>query len=98
MIKATVTSAEVRNMQGIGKTSGKPYNLFFQTVYFHLADKAGNPQPFPEKTEIILEKDAVGNPKSFAPGNYQLHPSSFFIGRSGSLEVAPRLVAIAAKA
>jgi len=98
MIQATVTAAEPRNMQGIGKTSGKPYNLFFQTVYFHLTDKAGNPQPFPEKTEIILDKDEVGNPKVYAPGKYLLHPSSLYIDRSGSLAVAPRLVAVTAKA
>ncbi len=92
MIKVTVPTAETRNMQGISKTSGKPYNLFFQTVYFHLTDKTGNPAPFPEKSEVILDKDEVGNPKSYAPGNYILHPSSIYIDRLGNLSVAPRLV------
>lgn len=92
MIKVTVTSAETRNMQGIGKVSNKPYNLFFQAVYFHLIDKAGNPAPFPEKVEIILEKDEVGNPKFFQPGSYLLHPNSLYVDKTGNLAVAPRLV------
>lgn len=92
MIKVTITSAELRQMQGNSKTSGKPYNLFFQTAYFHTLDKAGNPNAFPEKAEIIVEKDEVGNGKAYAPGAYILHPASIYVGRNGDLGVAPRLV------
>lgn len=92
MIKVTVTSADTRQMQGTSKTSGKAYNLFFQTVYAHTLDKNGNPLPFPEKVEIILDKDEVGNPKAYAPGAYVLHPASLYVDRNGSFGVAPKLV------
>jgi len=94
MIKVTVTSADTRQMQGVGKVSNKPYNLYFQTVYAHGMDKNGQPLPFPDKAEIILEKDEVGNPKAYPPGSYILHPASVYIDRNGSFAVAPRLVAV----
>jgi len=92
MIKVTVASAETRQMQGIGKSSGKAYNLFFQTVYAHTLDKSGQPAPFPEKLEIIVDKDEVGNPKPYQPGAYLLHPASIYVDRNGSFAVAPKLV------
>ncbi len=92
MLKATVVSSETRNMQGLAKLTNKPYSMFIQTVYFHTFDKSGNPNPFPEKAEIILEKDEVGNPKYYAVGEYVLHPSSLYLDRNGSLVVAPKLV------
>lgn len=93
MLNVTIASSEVRNMQGIAKASQKPYNLFFQTAYFHTMDKNGKPFPFPEKVEIILDKDEVGNPKSYAPGDYILHPASVYVDQNGKLAVAPKLVA-----
>lgn len=94
MIKVSVVSNAVRNMNGIGRTSGKPYDMNFQTVYLYTVGKDGKTAPFPEKVEIILDKDDKGQPLAYAPGEYQLHPSSIYVGRDGNVEVAPRLVAI----
>jgi len=94
MIKVSIPVVQVRNMSGVGKTSGKAYNLDFQTVYFHTLDKAGKPAPFPEKVEIILEKNDQGQSIQYAVGEYQLHPSSIYVGRDGNVAVAPRLVAL----
>lgn len=93
-IKAIVHSAEVRHQQGNAKASGKPYSLYFQTAYIHTMDRQGNPNPYPEKFEVILEKDAVGNPIVHQPGEYLLHPSSVYVGRFGSLEISPRLAPV----
>lgn len=90
MIKVTVHALPVRHMEGIGKTSGKPYSMDFQTVYVHTADQQGNPLPFPEKTEIILDKGA----QAYPPGEYTLSPNSLYVDRNGSLAVAPKLVAL----
>ena len=60
MIKISVTSTEVRNQRGTAKASGKAYDLNFQTVWAHTSDRNGNPNPFPEKVEIILEKNEQG--------------------------------------
>ncbi len=91
MIKITVPALPTRNMKGIGKTSGKPYDLTFQTVYCHTADQTGQPLPFPEKTEIILDAGAA----AFPPGEYTLSPNSLYVDRQGSLAVAPKLVPLA---
>lgn len=93
MLKITVLDAPIRNMKGIGKASGKPYDIDFQTVWIHTVSRDGTPSPFPEKTEVMLERD----PQSLqsirhAPGEYSLHPSSVYIGDRGNAEVALRLV------
>jgi Helix-destabilising protein len=91
MIKVTVHSAELRHIHGNAKATGKPYSMFSQVVYFHTLGRDGNPNPFPEKGEILVEKDSVGQGIPYAPGDYLLHPNSFYVGRNGALEVAPKL-------
>ncbi|MFS2101961.1 single-stranded DNA-binding protein [Variovorax sp. Varisp85] len=91
MIKVSIPAVVTRNMTGIGKTSQKPYNLEFQTVYVHTIGKDGKPAPFPEKLEIILDRNEQGQPLVYAVGEYLLHPSSLYVDRTGSLAVAPRL-------
>lgn len=92
MLKVTVASAALDNISGISKISGKPYSLFKQTVYFHTVDKDGVELMYPEKGNLLVERDAQGNGLAYAPGIYDLHPSSFKLDRNGSLEVATRLV------
>jgi hypothetical protein len=92
MIKVTITSAETRQMKGVGKTSQKPYNLHFQTVWAHTLAKDGKPNPFPEKVEIILDKREDETPIVYAPGEYVLHPASIYVDRQGNFGVAPKLV------
>lgn len=86
MIKITVPSLPVRKMSGVSKAN-KPYDLTFQTIYCHTADQTGAPLPFPEKVEIILEKEQAPH----AAGEYQLLPNSLFVDRDGRLAVAPKL-------
>ncbi len=88
MIKFTVPDLPTRHMTGVGKTSGKPYDMTFQTVYAHTADQSGKPLPFPEKTEIILDKGTA----PYAVGEYTLSPNSLYVDRNGSLAVACKLV------
>ena len=94
MIKVSVKSTEVRNQSGIAKASGKPYALNFQTVWIHTYERGGQPMPYPEKVEIILDKDKDGAALYYAPGEYTLHPSSIYVDRNGGLSVAPKLVAV----
>lgn len=93
MIKVTVADTRIRNMKGVGKTSGKPYDMDFQTIWLHTVADDGTPSPFPEKTEIILDRDpSTGRTNPYQPGEYTLHPSSIRLGLNGSPEVALRLV------
>ena len=99
MIKVTVTDPTVRNMNGTAKGSGKQYDLNFQTVWLHLFSRDGQPEPYPTKVEIILDKDKKdGAALFFAPGEYVLHPSSIYVNADGKLAVAPRLVRAVAPA
>ena len=94
MIKITVTDTPIREMKGIGKTSGKPYHMRIQTVYAHTMSPEGVMADFPDKFELAL--DDGQNP--FPRGVYTLAPSSVFVSRDGKLDIRPRLVPIPAKA
>lgn len=94
MIQVSVTSTEVRNQSGNAKATGKAYSLNFQTVYVHTHARDGKKNPYPEKTEIILEKNEQGAALFYPVGEYTLAPESFYVDRSGNLAVSPRLVPI----
>lgn len=94
MLKVTVTSTEVRNQSGNAKATGKPYSLNFQHVWVHTFDRAGNLLPYPEKVEIILEKDKDGAALFYPAGEYTLAQSCIYVDRNGSLAISPRLVPI----
>lgn len=96
MIRVSVTSTDVRTQSGTAKASGKPYSLDFQTVWFHTVDRAGNLNPYPEKAEIILDKDDQARPKVYAVGEYTLAPASLYISRNGDLAISPKLKPIQA--
>lgn len=93
MIKIVISSPEVRNMKGIGKTSGKPYDLNFQTAHAFTVSPDGVMCDFPDKFEIML--DAGQTP--YARGTYTLSPSAVYVSRDGNLDIRPRLVPVAAK-
>jgi len=77
-----VTSTEVKTRSGTSQKTGKPYSINEQEAYVH---KMG--QPYPEKISIVLQ-DGNG---AYNPGNYDLHPSSYFVDRFGQLSVRPVL-------
>lgn len=92
MIQVSVTSTEVRNQSGNAKATGKPYSLNFQTAWAHTFDKNGVKNPYPEKIEIILDKDKDGAAIYYPVGEYVLGQSSVYVDRSGNLAISPRLV------
>ena len=92
MIKVSVTSTEVRNQSGTAKATGKAYSLSFQTVWMHTYDRSGKPNPYPEKVEIILEKNDQGAALFWPAGEYTLAPESIYVNRNGDLSISPRLV------
>lgn len=97
MIQISVASTELNRITGNAKNGGKPYDLSFQEVWAHTYTREGVKNPYPEKLEIILDKDKDGTVIFYPVGEYQLHPSSLYI-RDGKLAVAPRLIALKAKA
>jgi len=93
MIRITVPALPIRNMKGVSKTSGKPYDINIQTIYCHTADENGKALPFPEKSEVVLQ----GGQTPYAAGDYQLSPASLLVDRNGRLAVAPKLVPLATR-
>lgn len=92
MLKIIVQSPEFVERQGISKTSGKPYHMASQIAWFHLFDKNGKPQPYPQRVELMLDRDPHTQAfKPYAAGEYTLDPSSLYVDRMGGLRVAPRL-------
>jgi Helix-destabilising protein len=91
MLKVTVSSPAMRELKGVGKTSGKDYHMAIQNVWVHTYEKDGSPLPFPEKIELMLDKTPDGRFVPFEPGEYVLHPSSLYVDSTGKLAVAPKL-------
>lgn len=91
MIKVSVTSTEVRTQSGNAKATGKPYSLNFQQVWLHTFDRQGNPNPYPEKVEIILDKDKDGAPLYYPAGEYTLAPESIYVSRTGDATLSIKL-------
>lgn len=94
MIKVVISNPEVREMKGVGKVSGKPYHMRFQTAHAYTMDKDGVVAEFPDKFEITLEDGQA----PYARGHFQLSPSSVYVSREGRMEMRPRLVPVAAPA
>ena len=95
MIKVTIASTQVREQSGTSKTTGKPYNMAFQDAWFHTIGRDGKPAPFPQKVELILPRNEQGAALYFAPGEYQLAPSSVYVDRGGKLAIdGSQLVAL----
>ena len=97
MIQISVKSTEVRNQRGNAKATGKPFDLNFQTVYVHTYGRDGKLNPYPEKTEVILEKAEDGAALFYPVGEYTLDVRSFYVNRNGNLDMSPRLQKIAPK-
>ncbi|WP_395703039.1 single-stranded DNA-binding protein [Aquabacterium sp.] len=97
MIRITVAQADARAIKYTDK-AGKPAVFHVQPAYAHTVDRQGNPPPYPEKVELALDRDPqTGEPLTYAPGDYQLHPSSIYVDRNGRLAVSARLAPLTKK-
>lgn len=93
MIRVTVAQTTTKDLKGTSAKTGKAYEMRFQNAYAHTVDEQGNTAPYPEKIELMLEKDQP----VYAPGEYQLHPPSLYVSRNGRLEVSARLTPLSKK-
>lgn len=92
MIKIAVTSPSIVERKGTSKTSGKDYHLRIQTAHAFTISEDGIVAEFPDKFEILLDKEQV----PYARGTYTLSPSACFVSRDGRLDIRPRLVPVTA--
>lgn len=92
MIKVTVSTTDMNHVKGTSKTTGKTFDFHTQTVWYHTVNTDGSSNPYPEKGEVIIERDKttlIATP--YSAGDYTLHPGSLYLDRNGRLAVAPKL-------
>lgn len=99
MIKIRVLSDKCNVLKGVGKESGKPYEMHIQTAYAYTVDDAGVVAEIPEKFEFVLPKDDAGQiVRPLTRGDYTLSPAAVYIDRNGRMSINPRLIPEASKA
>jgi len=87
MLKIEIATANVieQNIDYTDKKTGKPASFLkrHQVGYVHIPNEDGSFEPHPQKIEVALE----AKQSAFAPGNYQLLPSSIYVNRNSRLEI-----------
>lgn len=83
MLIIEVESTELKIKSGTSARTGKPYQIREQVAYVHIP-----PNKYPQPIKVTLEDDA----QPYAPGQYMLDDSSFFVGRFDDLQMRPRLI------
>ena len=97
MIKIRVLSDKCNILKGIGKESGKPYEMHIQTAYAYTVSDTGEVAEIPEKFEFVLPKDEAGQiVKPLGRGDYTISPAAVYIDRNGRMSINPRLIPVAA--
>lgn len=88
MIKIEVKDANV-NPRVItpsnGKNAGRQMTFYEQDAYAFTTDDNGNPRPYPQR--ITLNIDIEKGAKPYAPGMYQVCPSSCYVDRFNVLQL-----------
>jgi len=86
MIKILIHKGDARLINYTDK-KGQPATLRAQEGYASTVNAQGEPAPYPEKFEFLLERDQAAYP----PGEYTLHASAFHVDRNGKLALSVRL-------
>ena len=94
MIKIRILTDKTQHLKGVGKASGKPYDMHLQTAYAFTIDGDGTVSEIPEKFEFVLEQEQP----PFQRGDYTLTPDAVYIDRNGRMGINPKLKPVPAKA
>lgn len=80
-VRIEIVSKAVNTIEGVSKSSGKPYKMHKQEAYLH------NGHHYPDRFEIGLPDSELG-PAAYEPGFYTLAPGSITVNREyGNLEI-----------
>lgn len=94
MIRILIHKGDVKTINYLDKKTGEPKTLRAQEAYAFTLNAEGQPAPFPEKFEFLLERDQ----RAFPPGEYQLHPSALYVDRNHKLGLSVRLAPLTSPA
>lgn len=82
-LRIEIKSPVITEINGISKSSGKPYNIKKQIGWAHTFDQQGNPNPYPERIEISM----ADGQSPYPVGLYTLSDKCIFVGDFNSLTV-----------
>lgn len=81
MIRIEVKTTEVTARSGNRKDGSGTWTIRTQPAWAHTFDANGKPQPYPTMISLQLEDNQAPHPI----GNYELSPSSIYVGDFGRL-------------
>lgn len=87
MIRIVIHRGEARTINY--QKNGEARTLRAQEGYAFTVNGEGQPAPFPEKFEFLLDREQAPYPA----GEYTLAPSALYVDRQGKLACGVRLVA-----
>ena len=93
-IRISITSDVINEKTVVQKGTLKKFTFKEQTAWAYTSDINGTPHPHPEKITVSLPR---GQDTAYPPGEYTLHPSSFYVGDFASLQMSPRLTPVKAR-
>lgn len=81
-VRIEIVSKAINTIEGVSKSSGKPYKMSKQEAYLH------NGHHYPDRFEISLQHSDLDGPIAYEPGFYTLAPGSITVNREyGNLEI-----------
>jgi len=86
-----VRSTDLKDREVTQRSTGKVFRFKEQEAWAHTVNDKGERHPYPEKITVSLPR---GRETAYEPGDYTLHPASFYVGKFGSLEMSARLVPV----
>lgn len=87
MLRVEVQTAGFETKSGVSTRTGKSYTIREQEGYLYSLDKDGKQRPHPERITIPLDDGQHPYP----PGNYQVCPTSLYVGRFGLVGIRLKL-------
>jgi hypothetical protein len=103
MLKVTVIKGIAKPISWGANETRKAGSMRVQECYLHTVEEDGTPSFAPVKIEIVLNRAKVNaetgevlapEQSPYAPGEYQLHPSSVYVDRAGRPAFTPRLTPV----
>ncbi|RRU12119.1 single-stranded DNA-binding protein [Stenotrophomonas sp. 278] len=81
-VRIEVVSTAITTIEGVAKSSGKPFKMHKQECYLH------NGHHYPDRFEITLQEAGELGVVAYQPGFYTLAPGSITVNREyGNLEI-----------
>ena len=100
MLKVTVVKGIAKPITWKANEHRAAGSMRVQECWLHTVEEDGKPTFAPTKFEVILNRARVdegtgevlsAEQPPYAPGEYELHPSSIYVDRAGKPAFSPRL-------